>query len=113
MPIRHKYLSILGLAAKAGKVISGGMMTEKMIQNGRAVLVLAASDASENTKKKFTDLCRNYAVPLFFPEAREVLGHAVGKDFRASLAVTDQGFADAIIKELKSEEQGKCSGGVI
>ena len=31
---------------------------------------------------------------------KEELGHAIGKEFRASIAVTDQGFAEALLKQL-------------
>ena len=33
-----------------------------------------------------------------------MLGHAMGKEFRASLAVLDEGFAKAIEKCLNSEK---------
>ena len=45
-------LSLAGLAAKAGKVVSGEFATEKAVKTGKAFLVITARDASENTKKK-------------------------------------------------------------
>lgn len=33
---------------------------------------------------------------------KDTLGHAMGKQFRASLAILDEGFAKGILKELKS-----------
>ena len=35
---------------------------------------------------------------------KDTLGHAMGKEFRASLAILDEGFADGILKELKDRE---------
>ncbi len=48
-----KVLSMLGIAAKAGSVASGEFSTEKAVKEGRAWLVIVASDASENTQKIF------------------------------------------------------------
>ena len=38
-------LSMLGIAAKAGKVVSGEFSTEKAVKSDRAELVLVAKDA--------------------------------------------------------------------
>ena len=46
-----KVLSMLGLAAKAGSVVSGEFSTEKAVKEGKAYLVIVAGDASDNTKK--------------------------------------------------------------
>ena len=48
-------MSYLGLATRAGKVQSGEFSTEKSVKSGKAALVLVAGDASDNTKKKFTN----------------------------------------------------------
>ena len=47
---------MLGIAAKAGGVASGEFSTEKAVKDGRAWLVIVASDASENTQKHFRDM---------------------------------------------------------
>ena len=99
MSIR-KELSLLGLAAKAGKLVSGEFMTEKSVKEGKARLVLVATDASDNTKKMFRNMCDFYKVPLCLIGDKETLGHVIGKQFRASLAVTDDGFTKAIQKQL-------------
>ncbi|MCD8155811.1 MAG: ribosomal L7Ae/L30e/S12e/Gadd45 family protein [Clostridiales bacterium] len=104
---RDKVLSLVGLAARAGKVVSGEFSTEKAVKSGKACLVLAAGDASENTKKSFRDMCAYYQVPLYFISDRENLGRAVGKEFRAGLAVQDPGLAQAVVRELeKSRADG-------
>lgn len=95
-----KVLSFLGLATKAGKVVSGEFATEKAVKEGSAFLVIVAEDASENTRKKFRNMCEFYEVPIYFYGDKDTLGHAMGKEFRASLAVTDAGFADGMKKKL-------------
>ena len=99
-----KILSLVGLATRAGKTASGEFCTEKEVKTGRAALVIVAGDASENTKKKFRDMCEFYEVPIYFYKDKDTLGHAMGKEFRASLAVTDTGFAKGIMKHLDAEQ---------
>ena len=101
---RDKILSLIGLATKAGRCISGETMTESETKSGKAKLVIVASDASENTKKKFQDMCKFYKVPICIYGDKDTLGHAMGKEFRASLALLDEGFADGILKEPKNRE---------
>ena len=98
-----KALSMLGLAARAGRIVSGEFTVEKEVKSGRAYLVLIAEDASENTRKKFQNMCEFYEVPMLLCYDRERLGHFIGKDFRASVAILDEGFADNILKHLNSQ----------
>ena len=84
-----KVLSLIGLATKAGKTVSGEFSTEKSVKTGKGFLALVADDASE--------------IPLYFLSDKESLGRAMGKEFRASLAVQDENFAKAIMKELEKE----------
>lgn len=99
-----KALSLISLATKAGKTASGEFCTEKEIKTGTAELVIVATDASDNTKKKFENMCDFYEVPIYFYGNKDTLGRAMGKEFRATLAVTDTGFAKGIAKHLETEE---------
>ena len=62
----NRVLSLIGLATKAGKTVSGEFSTEKSVKTGKGFLALVADDASENTKKKFRNMCTYYEVPLYF-----------------------------------------------
>lgn len=103
--IQSKALSLVGLATKAGKTVSGEFMTEKEVKSGKAALVIVADDASDNTKKKFRDMCEFYKVPIYFYADKDTLGHAMGKEFRASLVILDEGFAKGIRKHIDTENQ--------
>ena len=98
-----KALSLVSLATKAGKTASGEFCTEKEVKTGMAELVIVADDASANTKKKFKNMCDFYEVPIYFYGDKDTLGHAMGKEFRATLAVTDAEFAKGIKKHLETE----------
>lgn len=102
--IKKKVFSYVGLATKSGKVASGEFSTEKAVKEGKACLVIVADDASNNTKKMFTNMCTYYQVPIYFFGEKTELGHAMGKEFRASLALTDKGLADAVEKQLKTKK---------
>ncbi len=99
--MQNKVMSMLGLATKAGKVASGEFMTETMIKKSSACLVILAEDCSDNTKKKFHNMCDYRDIPCYEFSNKEDLGRGIGKEFRACLAVTDPGFAASIVSNLK------------
>lgn len=101
--MNHKHiLSLLGLAQKAGKVKSGEFATEKAVKTGCAYLVMVSESASDNTRKKFSNMCLYYEVPVYYFGTKEELGGAIGKEFRATLAVIDENFAKAMEKKMGS-----------
>ena len=100
-----KVLSLIGIAARGRNVVSGEFSTENAVRDGSACLVIIAEDASANTKKKFTDKCSYNKVPMRFYGTQETLGHAVGKQSRACIAVTDRGFADANLHKLPLQDE--------
>ena len=102
---QNRVYSMIGIAQKAGKLASGEFATEHAVKSGRAALVIVSDAASENTKKKFRNMCEFYEVPVYFLADKEELGKFCGKEFRASLAVQDENFAKAMLKELEKMEQ--------
>ena len=97
-----KLLSLLGIAQKAGKIVSGGFLCEKAIKSREAKLVIIAEDAQKNTVSTISNTCTFYHIPYSFYGVKETLGHAIGKQERSCVAVTDQGLADSITKLLGS-----------
>lgn len=98
--MQNKVTSMLGLATKAGKLVSGEFMTENVIKDHSAKLVILACDCSDNTKKKFHNMCAYHQTPCYEFADKDELGRCIGKEFRACLAVTDAGFATSIVKNL-------------
>ncbi len=97
-----RLLSMLGIAQKAGKVVSGGFLCEKAVKSRQARLVILAGDAQKNTVSTISNKCTFYNVPFGFYGTKETLGHAIGKEERSCVAITDQGLADSINKLLGS-----------
>lgn len=107
MDNRQKVLNLIGLATKAGKTASGEFMTEKLIKAGKAYMAVVSEEASDNTRKMFSNMCTYYEVPIYFFGKKSELGHAMGKEIRASLVITDEGFAKAIVKLMNTDGGSK------
>ncbi len=97
----NRVYSMLGIGRKAGKAFGGEFKTEECVKGGKAHLVIIAEDASENTTKKFKNMCTYYEVPCYVYGTKEEIGHAIGLEFRASVVVTDAGIAAKIADYLK------------
>ncbi|MFC3040335.1 L7Ae/L30e/S12e/Gadd45 family ribosomal protein [Virgibacillus xinjiangensis] len=93
--MKNNYLNILGLAFRAGKC-STGEAVMKDIRQKRAKLVILADDTGPQTKKKITDKCKTYGIPVEVVDDRETISHAIGKSQRVAVAILDAGFADKI-----------------
>ena len=92
---------MLGIAAKSGHVGSGEFSTEKAVNTGHAYLGIVSEEASFNTNKMFTNMTDFYEVPMYVFGTKEELGRCIGKEFRASLAITDENLANAVEAKLK------------
>lgn len=95
---------LLGLAARSGGICCGEGAVLDGIRCGKARLVIIASDASDNTKKKFYDKCAYYGVRAAELFDRFELGRCVGREFAVSLAVTNAELAKETLKLIGGEE---------
>ncbi|AQQ53718.1 YlxQ family RNA-binding protein [Planococcus lenghuensis] len=102
----HEIYQTLGLAARARKITTGEELVIKEVRNGNAKLVLLSEDASKNTSKKLHDKCKSYKVDLRVFGTRSEIGHAIGKDERVTVAVTDSGFAKKFIRLFDEFNKG-------
>ena len=100
---KERILGLAGLAVKAGRVVFGTPMVCDAMRDGKKIfLVLEAADTSANTHKRITDRCAHYGVPhARIDVGTGDLAHALGKlDDLAVVAITDKGFAEAIMALL-------------
>jgi len=105
----------MGLAMKAGKLVSGEEGCEKAIRRGKAFLVITAEDASENTVKKFRNACEYRKIQFFRFGSKEALGRLLGKEVRSVVTVIDSGFARRLIEFIIQDQsnKNKHGGGLI
>ena|SRR5690625_304318 len=106
MNTSQNILQLLGIATRAGKIVTGEDLTVREIQAGKAKLVIVSNDASANTMKKVTDKCNFFNVEKHVFGSREELGHAMGKESRVVLAVMDAGFAGKFSDYLNEYNRG-------
>ena len=101
----EKMLRSLGLCARAGKIVCGvPMICEAMRKGGKGapLLVIEASDTSENTHKKINDKCTFYGVRRIKISAdAQTLALSVGKSAAlGAVAITDRDMLCLIEKYI-------------
>jgi len=106
----ERIYSFLGIATKAGKLLSGDGACERALKTGKACLVIVSEDASDNTKKKFSDKCGSRKVELRLFGEKQMLGKYTGKDERTVIAITERGLAGHLREMI--DNRGKEHGGV-
>ena len=100
---KEKVLNLLGLAHRAGKVVSGDFVVEKAIKAKTVTLLLLASDAAKNNEDKFINLADKLSIPVKRVATKEELGSAIGKEMRVVIGITDDGFGKPIIQLINQE----------
>lgn len=100
-----KALSLLGLARRAGKVAAGFDACAAAARKGEARLLLAARDISGKTYKNLCYEAGRAGIPAARIEApMQEVGRACGVK-AGVLAVTDRGFAQALLGLGESVKQ--------
>nr|WP_207755029.1 ribosomal L7Ae/L30e/S12e/Gadd45 family protein [Alkaliphilus hydrothermalis] len=89
---------------KSGKLVSGEDGCKIEIKKNSVYLIVLAKDASDNTKKLFTDKTSYRNIPLRFFGSKEYLGQIIGKAPRAVIGIKDKGFAEKLIEHLDRDE---------
>lgn len=99
--MREKALNLLGLMRKANALRIGEEETGAAVREHEAKLVLLASDASPNARKRASGYMYGSKAPLItVPFTKEEISEHVGKPGCSMAAVCDIGFADALMQRL-------------
>lgn len=102
-----KIFGLMGLAVRGRNLVSGEFSVETALKKNQAKLVIIASDASDNTKKHFRDMCNFRDVPLIVYGDKASIGHAISQESRASVAILDEGLSKAVLKEKQRQKIGE------
>lgn len=95
------FLSMLGLARRAGKLAFGDELVREACGNKKARCVFVTADAGMSTAKKASFYAESANIPLItLPHGKEDLGAAIGKNGCAVCAVVDIGLAAAVLQKL-------------
>lgn len=90
----------LGLATKAGKLVTGYNTCLDMMPGGKLKLIILARDVGENTREKFRKKCEFYGLPMRIGLEADEMSKAVGKTDKGIFGITDQGFAKSMMSVI-------------
>ena len=96
MPAADRALGLLGMAARAGAVISGTDRVREAARGEGVRLVLLASDASANSREKLVPLLTARGISHVIRFDRNELGAAIGRGPLSAVGVMDQKLADRL-----------------
>ena len=95
---RKKFSGLLSLSNKARSLEAGEAKAEGAIKSQKAKLIIVTEDASDNTKKKFSDMAAYRSIPIIFIGDRYETGRCIGREFAVTCCITNEGFAKKMIE---------------
>ena len=93
----NKILNLIGIAQRAGAVITGENLVLTKIRQKKLSFVFLAIDTGQATAKKITDKCSTYSIPISKRFNKDQLSHAIGKN-RTIIGIQDSGFGKQFVK---------------
>jgi ribosomal protein L7Ae-like RNA K-turn-binding protein len=96
---RQKALNLLGLAERAGKLVTGQEIVTIGLKAKKIKIVILASDIQPDTSEKVKKVARKNEVKVISNFTSNELSHAIGKK-RKVLGITDTGFGKALVQKI-------------
>ncbi|EKY22109.1 50S ribosomal protein L7ae-like protein [Clostridium celatum] len=100
----NKFFNFLGLAKRSGNLIEGYSKCDEQRNRRNFYLVILSNDASDSTKKKFKNHCKEKNIPLIENFSKEELGSPIGREEIKVLAIVDKNMAEKLISLYQMEE---------
>lgn len=85
---------ILGLSVRAGQAVFGEDTCRRLLSSGKGAVLLLDADASENTRKKYRELCGRTGTQMAVLPAG-LIETATGKD-NTAMALKQGAFAEQV-----------------
>ncbi len=101
--LRQYALDRLGMEARSGNLINGNDKVEAAARSGKVCLLLHASDAGEDGRRKLDQAWRvggGEARGMIFPEGRTILSLALGRENVVHLALIEPAAAARVRQAL-------------
>jgi len=95
--MNERALNMLGLCARARKLVTGEKAVVQEIRSGACPLAILDGGVAPNGEKAVSQACQTHGVPLLRTPPGE-LGRAIGRPGRMAAAVTDAGMARRILQ---------------
>lgn len=104
MENKQKLYGMLGLCAKAGKVVAGNQTVLEAIEKRKIKLLILAEDSSNRTKEMFQKIGEEKKIKIVICLTMEELSEKIGKQNKAIVGISDENFVKAIQKILNGGE---------
>ncbi len=93
---------------KAGRLAYGSDMVEEKIKYKEVSLLIIATDASDNTKRKFMKLAEQNDLNIYFFSTIDELSSKVGKKNKAVFGVMERNFAEKMNRLFEELKGASC-----
>ncbi|MCI8647023.1 MAG: 50S ribosomal protein L7ae [Firmicutes bacterium] len=101
--MRSKLHSYLGFAKKSGNLLMGYNTCIFAMKKNKIKLLIVAEDISENTGKKIEKEAKKHQVACRVHGTSDELSQMAGTGGRSIFGITDQNFAEVILKEIDKD----------
>ena len=101
----NKALRLIGLCRRSGNCACGATATEYAIKSGKAKLLIITEDCGSATKEKFTGFAEKNQVKILVAFDKQTLGKSVSYKELSLVCITDENFADGILKCAEEMEE--------
>lgn len=105
--MRSKIDSYLGFATRSRNLITGSNTCLFAMNKRQLKLLIIASDVSENTMKKMKKAAEDRKVNYRIYSTSDDLSYACGTSGKGVFGITDENFANVILKEIDGEQQSE------
>jgi len=100
-----KTLSLLGIAKKAGLLAIGSEQTAISARQGKARLIISASDASPGTVRRAKSNADTYEIKyVAVSYTKFEIGSITGRGSPGVLAILDKGLAESFLEKVKESD---------
>ncbi len=99
--VREKLASLLAMAVKAGRLVSGYSAVDDALRKGSVALLIFADDVSDGTREKIEAHAGGGPIRRVTLSTKGELGAIVGRELAGVAAIIEKGFADAVGKEAE------------
>lgn len=101
--MRSKLVSYMGFARKSRNLIMGFNTCVLAMERKKVKLLILATDISENTGKKIEKEARKHQVTYRVYGTTDELSEMAGTGGRSIFGITDDNFANVILKEIDAD----------
>lgn len=101
---KEELLNFIGIANRAGKIITGETILLNAIKKHKIKFLIIATDSGKASYKKFTDKAHSYKILVNDRFTKMEISNAIGRP-RTIIGIADNGFAKRLI-----EMTNNCKG---